>query len=48
MSADKKQQIIQAAARLFLARGFAGVSMSDIVKASAVSKGGIYNYYESK
>jgi AcrR family transcriptional regulator len=45
---DKRHQIIHEATKLFLTQGFAGVSMSDIVKASNVSKGGIYNYYGSK
>ncbi len=44
----KRQQILDGARRCFLAQGFDGASMNDIVKAASVSKGTVYAYFSSK
>jgi AcrR family transcriptional regulator len=44
----KRQQILDGARQCFLARGFDGASMNDIVKAAGVSKGTVYAYFPSK
>ncbi len=43
-----RQKIIKEAAALFNQRGFAGTSMGDIVKATGLSKGGVYGNFSSK
>jgi len=45
---DAKEQIIRTATVMFLQKGYNGVSLNQIVKASGVSKGGLYNYFDSK
>lgn len=44
----KRQQILDGARRCFLAQGFDGASMNEIVKAAGVSKGTVYAYFPSK
>ena len=44
----KRQQILDGARRCFLAQGFDGASMNDIVAAAGVSKGTVYAYFPSK
>ncbi len=44
----KRQQILEGARRCFLAQGFDGTSINDIVKAAGVSKGTVYAYFTSK
>lgn len=44
----KKDIIIQEALKLFSQKGYVETSMDDIVVASQISKGGIYNYFKSK
>jgi AcrR family transcriptional regulator len=44
----KRMQILDGARRCFLAQGFDGASMNDIVKAAGVSKGTVYAYFPSK
>ena len=44
----KRQQILDGARACFLAQGFDGASMNDIVKAAGVSKGTVYAYFPSK
>ncbi len=44
----KRQQILDGARRCFLAQGFDGTSMNEIVKAAGVSKGTVYAYFASK
>lgn len=44
----KRQQILDGARRCFLAQGFDGASMNDIVKVAGVSKGTVYAYFSSK
>lgn len=43
-----RQQIIERAAPLFNRQGFAGASLSDIMAATGLQKGGIYRHFESK
>jgi AcrR family transcriptional regulator len=44
----KRQQILDGARRCFLAHGFDGTSMNEIVVAAGVSKGTVYAYFPSK
>ncbi|RYL90442.1 TetR/AcrR family transcriptional regulator [Sporolactobacillus sp. Y61] len=44
----KKNQILQAAKKLFLEKGFAATSIDEIREQARVSKQTIYSYYESK
>jgi AcrR family transcriptional regulator len=44
----RKEQLLGAAARVFAASGFAGTSMRDLSRASAMSLAGIYYYCEGK
>ncbi|MDE2447057.1 MAG: TetR/AcrR family transcriptional regulator [Alphaproteobacteria bacterium] len=44
----KRNQILDGAKACFLAQGFDGASMNDIVKAAGVSKGTVYAYFPSK
>jgi len=43
-----KAHIIQQSATVFNQKGYAGTSMSDIMQATGLKKGGIYNHFESK
>lgn len=45
---ETRENIIRQAAALFNQRGFAGSSMSDIMAATGLQKGGIYRHFESK
>ena len=45
---ETHETIMREAQRLFATKGYNGTSMNDIVKASQVSKGAIYNHFESK
>ncbi len=47
-SKQTKQYIIEEAAKIFNLKGFAGTSMGDIVKATGLSKGGVYGNFDSK
>jgi len=44
----KEELIISAALKLFSENGFLGTSMQNISKEAGVSKGNLYNYFESK
>ncbi|MFC4456226.1 TetR/AcrR family transcriptional regulator [Deinococcus sonorensis] len=46
-SADRRHQILEAAAALFVQRGFEAVSMADIAGALGVSRPTIYSYFAS-
>ena len=48
IASAKRQQILEGARRCFLAQGFDGASINDIVKAAGVSKGTVYAYFASK
>lgn len=43
-----KENIILAALRLFLKRGYGSVSVIDVANATGITKGGIYHYFSSK
>jgi AcrR family transcriptional regulator len=45
---SKRRQILQGAREVFLSQGFDGASMGEIAKASGVSKGTLYVYFDSK
>jgi AcrR family transcriptional regulator len=45
---EKKQQILEVALRLFANMGFHETSISKIAKEAGISKGLLYNYFESK
>ena len=42
---ERKEEILEVAARLFREKGFLAVTMEDVVRATTLSKGGIYHYY---
>lgn len=46
-SADRRQQILEVAARLFVQRGFEAVSMADLAAALGVSRPTVYSYFGS-
>ncbi|NEU80594.1 TetR/AcrR family transcriptional regulator [Nostoc sp. UIC 10630] len=43
-----KSRILHQAAELFNQQGYAGSSMSDIMRVTGLQKGGIYNHFQSK
>jgi AcrR family transcriptional regulator len=43
-----REHIVEQAAGLFNRKGFAGASLSDIMDATGLQKGGIYRHFESK
>ncbi|MBE9036326.1 TetR/AcrR family transcriptional regulator [aff. Roholtiella sp. LEGE 12411] len=45
---ETKTKILQQAADLFNQQGYAGSSMSDIMRVTGLQKGGIYNHFQSK
>jgi len=47
-TAEKHTRIVTEASRLFRERGFHGVSVSEIMKATGLTHGPFYNHFESK
>lgn len=45
---QRRQEIIEAAARVFAAKGYEHAAMQDVVEASGMSRGGVYLYFSSK
>ena len=45
---DRRAEIIAAVSPLFNKQGFAGTSISDVLRATSLEKGGLYNHFESK
>lgn len=45
---SRRQAIVQAAAHVFLEKGYAGTKMSDIAQTVGYSKATLYGYFESK
>jgi TetR/AcrR family transcriptional repressor of nem operon len=43
-----KQRIVSKAASLFNANGYEGISMSDVMEATGLEKGGLYRHFSSK
>jgi AcrR family transcriptional regulator len=48
LEARRKQEILEAAKRCFIENGFHQTSMREIVSASGLSTGAVYNYFDSK
>lgn len=48
LSPEKRRQILEGAALIFARDGYEGASMSRIAAAAGVSKGTLYNHFESK
>jgi TetR/AcrR family transcriptional repressor of nem operon len=47
-TAEKHERILNEAGRLFRERGFSGVSVSEIMKATGLTHGPFYNHFDSK
>lgn len=47
-TAQKHQRILEQASQLFRERGFSGVSLSEIMKATGLTHGAFYNHFDSK
>lgn len=47
MREEKKQHILQCSRKVFSEKGYARVTMQDLVDASQISRGGIYLYFKS-
>jgi TetR/AcrR family transcriptional repressor of nem operon len=45
---EKHRKILEEASRAFRAKGFAGISISDIMKATGLTHGPFYNHFASK
>ncbi|MBW2129318.1 MAG: TetR/AcrR family transcriptional regulator [Deltaproteobacteria bacterium] len=45
---DKKNRILEAAARVFARRGYSGAVMADIAEEAGIGKGTLYEYFDSK
>lgn len=45
---ETREAILEAATRLFLQRGYEGVSIRDITEAVGLTKGALYHHFESK
>lgn len=45
---EKRHELLNAAEKLFCARGYEGTGVQDILNAAAVSKGGFYHHFSSK
>lgn len=45
---ERQKQILDAAARLFAEKGFAGATIRDVARAAGVSEGTIYLYFKNK
>lgn len=48
VSEERREQILDAAMSVFVKKGINGTRMDDIVKASGLSKGALYWYFDSK
>jgi TetR/AcrR family transcriptional regulator, transcriptional repressor for nem operon len=47
-ASHRKRSILASAAPIFNRRGFAGTSIAEILAATALEKGGLYNHFSSK
>lgn len=45
---DTRKRILETSVSLFNQQGFAGTSLSDVMQATGLQKGGIYRHFESK
>ncbi|UCF94789.1 MAG: TetR/AcrR family transcriptional regulator [Desulfobacterales bacterium] len=48
LKADKRSRIVEAAARVFASKGYAGAVVADIAIQAEIGKGTIYEYFDSK
>ncbi|MCK5537141.1 MAG: TetR/AcrR family transcriptional regulator [Bacteroidales bacterium] len=48
LKTKKQKAILEAALQVFAAKGYSSASMNEVAKTAKVSKGNIYNYFESK
>ncbi|MEA2780043.1 MAG: TetR/AcrR family transcriptional regulator, transcriptional repressor for nem operon [Rhodospirillaceae bacterium] len=46
--AENRRKILEAAGRLFRARGFEAVTVAEVMKAAGLTHGGFYGHFESK
>lgn len=46
--AENRRKILDAAARLFRARGFDGVTVAEVMQAAGLTHGGFYGHFKSK
>lgn len=46
--ADTREKIIERAASLFNTKGYTAASINDVMEATGLKKGGIYNHFENK
>lgn len=46
--AEHRRKILEAAARLFCARGFEAVTVAEVMKAAGLTHGGFYGHFKSK
>jgi TetR/AcrR family transcriptional regulator, transcriptional repressor for nem operon len=47
-AAEKRERIVQVAAKLFRERGFDGIGVADLMKAAGLTHGGFYGHFGSK
>lgn len=45
---EKRERVLREAARLFAERGFSATDVAELARRARVSKGSLYNYFESK
>jgi TetR/AcrR family transcriptional regulator len=45
---EKRERVLREAARLFAERGFSATDVAELASRAGVSKGSLYNYFESK
>ncbi len=45
---EKRERILEEAARLFAERGFSNADMAELARRAGVAKGSIYNYFDNK
>lgn len=48
LTAERRKQILAAAAKVFAAKGFERATIAEIAKAAGVAEGSIYNYFKNK
>jgi len=48
LSAEKQEKVFQAAVDEFASKGYGNASMNSVVKAAAISKGSLFQYFKSK
>jgi TetR/AcrR family transcriptional repressor of nem operon len=47
-AAENRARVVEAAAKLFRARGFDGVGVAELMRAAGMTHGGFYNHFASK